>query len=91
MSLQYYSGLGNSEQWTDCEKLMLFNIQLFCPQLSWKEKTAYFNTCSRQMGLRGDRTEDSVILQWSRLKRKRLSMGEHNLDPSVRLLRSYRK
>ena len=91
MSLQYYSDLDNSEQWTNCEKLMLFNIQLFCPQMSWKKKTTYFNTCSKQIELREDRTKNSVIMQWSRLKRQRLMNEKQNVNFSVRLSESYRK
>ena len=75
--------LSNPEQWTECEKLMLFNIQLFCPELTWDEKTNYFNGCCKQLGLSGDRTKASITLQWQELKRARLIREDQDGRHSV--------
>ena len=69
----------NPDSWLEVEKLLLFQIQLFCPTLTWDEKTEYFNSCIGQLWNRKDRSKGSICKQWSNMKRAR-AMGE---APSV--------
>ena len=73
----------NSKQWTNCEKLMFFNIQLFCFEFIWDEKTNYFNDCCKQFDLNENRTKAFIILQWQKFKRIRLIRKDQDDKHSV--------
>ena len=82
-----------TDVWIDVKKFLLFQIQLFCPQLIWEEKTKFHNHCVEQIERNSIKTNMNLVKQWSHLKRfraKQIWTSDVNHQKNFIWIRAYR-